>query len=184
MWQLRKPKGGVDEPLAIAVGPIQAVVPEVPSDKLLALKVSIHQKLLDRINLAMLDKLSRDQIEAEAGDIVLELLNQEDAALNSKERTKLVGDVLDELLGLGPLEPLLKDETITDILVNGHDTVFVERRGLLERVGTRFQDERHLLRIIQKIVSAVGRRIDESSPFVDAPRRWIACQCDHCPVGN
>ncbi|MFN5085107.1 MAG: CpaF family protein [Novosphingobium sp.] len=168
MWQLRKPKGGVDEPLAIAVGPIQAVVPEVPSDKLLALKVSIHQKLLDRINLAMLDKLSRDQIEAEAGDIVLELLNQEDAALNSKERTKLVGDVLDELLGLGPLEPLLKDETITDILVNGHDTVFVERRGLLERVGTRFQDERHLLRIIQKIVSAVGRRIDESSPFVDA----------------
>ncbi|NBW76975.1 MAG: CpaF family protein [Sphingomonadaceae bacterium] len=168
MWQLRKPKDAADEPLAIASAPNPLVAPEVPSDKLLSLKVTIHQKLLDRINLAMLDKLSREQIEAEAGDIVLELLNQEDAALNSKERSKFVSDVLDELLGLGPLEPLLKDETITDILVNGHETVFVERRGLLERVGTRFQDERHLLRIIQKIVSAVGRRIDESSPFVDA----------------
>src|SRR6185369_9198718 len=84
------------------------------------------------------------------------------------ERTDLIEDVIDELVGLGPLEPLLKDETINDILVNGHETVFVERHGLLERVATRFQDEKHLLRIIQKIVSAVGRRIDESSPFVDA----------------
>lgn len=168
MWQLRKPKDAADEPQAIAAVANPVTAPELASDKLLSLKVTIHQKLLDRINLAMLDKLSREQIEAEAGDIVLELLNQEDAALNSKERGKFVSDVLDELLGLGPLEPLLKDETITDILVNGHETVFVERRGLLERVGTRFQDERHLLRIIQKIVSAVGRRIDESSPFVDA----------------
>jgi len=79
-----------------------------------------------------------------------------------------VDEVLDELLGLGPLEPLLKDDTITDILVNGANNVFVERRGLLEKVSTRFQDDRHLLRIIQKIVSAVGRRIDESSPYVDA----------------
>ena len=169
MWQLRKPKdaeaAAPAPPPAVPAAPAEAAV---ATEKQLTLKVSIHQKLLDRINLAMLDKLSREQIEAEAGDIVLELLNQEDAALNAKERGKLVSDVLDELLGLGPLEPLLKDETITDILVNGHETVFVERRGLLERVGTRFQDERHLLRIIQKIVSAVGRRIDESSPFVDA----------------
>ncbi len=134
----------------------------------LALKSSIHRKLLDRINLAMLDKLSRAQIEAEVGEIVLGLLAQEDEALNAKERNQLVDEVLDELLGLGPLEPLLADDTITDILVNGFNTVFVERRGLLERVPTRFQDERHLLRIIQKIVSAVGRRVDESSPFVDA----------------
>src|SRR5690606_34903796 len=83
-------------------------------------------------------------------------------------RERLVGEVLDELLGLGPLEPLLADDTITDILVNGHKTVFVERNGLLEKAPARFQDERHLLRIIQKIVSAVGRRVDESSPFVDA----------------
>jgi pilus assembly protein CpaF len=137
-------------------------------EKLLTLKTSIHRKLLDRINLSMLERLSREQIEEEIGDIVLGLLIEEDAALNAAERKRLVGEVLDELLGLGPLEPLLADDSITDILVNGHKDVFVERFGLLERVSTRFQDERHLLRIIQKIVSAVGRRVDESSPFVDA----------------
>ncbi len=137
-------------------------------DKYLLLKTAIHRKLLDRINLGILEKLSRDQIQEEVGDIVLDLLVEEDAALNAKERTELVAEVLDELLGLGPLEPLLADETITDILVNGHKTVFVERNGLLEKETTRFQNERHLLRIIQKIVSAVGRRVDESSPFVDA----------------
>ena len=91
------------------------------------------------INLALLDKLSREQIEAEIGDIVMELLVEADEALNARERKQLVGEVLDELLGLGPLEPLLKDEGITDILVNGHKTVFVERNGLLEKVPTQFQ---------------------------------------------
>jgi pilus assembly protein CpaF len=138
------------------------------ADRLLSLKVSIHQALLDKINLSLLDKLPREQIESEVGDIVRSLLAEGHHVLNSQERAELVTDVLDELLGLGPLEPLLKDESITDILVNGPHTVFVERKGLLERIPTRFQDERHLLRIIQKIVSAVGRRIDESSPFVDA----------------
>lgn len=137
-------------------------------DRFVDLKVSIHRSLLDRINLAMLEKLSRDQIQGEIGEIVGELLEEQREPLNAREKAALVNDVLDELLGLGPLEPLLKDESITDILVNGHETVFVERGGVLEKVGTRFQDERHLLRIIQKIVSAVGRRIDESSPFVDA----------------
>lgn len=137
-------------------------------DRYLALKTSVHRKLLDMINLANLEKLSRAQVADEVGDIVLAILIEEDAALNSNERQRLVHEVLDELLGLGPLEPLLADETITDILVNGHRDVFVERNGLLERESTRFQDERHLLRIIQKIVSAVGRRVDESSPFVDA----------------
>ena len=136
--------------------------------KFLALKNTIHRKLLDAINLGNLDKMSRAQIKDEVGDIVLDLLVAEDAALNSQERERLLGEVLDELLGLGPLEPLLADETITDILVNGPNDVFVERYGLLERSPTRFKDERHLLRIIQKIVSAVGRRVDESSPFVDA----------------
>jgi pilus assembly protein CpaF len=138
------------------------------AEKYLALKTAIHRKLLDRINLGLLEKMSREQISDEAGDVILGLLVEEDAALNSRERQNLVGEVLDELLGLGPLEPLLADETITDILVNGYKNVFVERRGLLEKTATRFQDERHLLRIIQKIVSAVGRRVDESSPFVDA----------------
>jgi pilus assembly protein CpaF len=139
-----------------------------PTDKYLDLKTTMHRKLLDRINLNILEKLSRAQIEEEIGDIVLGLLVEENAALNARERQRLVSEVLDELLGLGPLEPLLADETVTDILVNGCKTVFVERYGLLERTPTRFQDERHLLRIIQKIVSAVGRRVDESSPFVDA----------------
>jgi len=141
---------------------------EVAIDRFLGLKTKIHRKLLDRINLSVLDKLSREQIQGEVGHLVLTLLVEEDAALNAKEREQLVDEVLDELLGLGPLEPLLADETITDILVNGHKAVFVERKGRLVKEATRFQDEQHLLRIIQKIVSAVGRRVDESSPFVDA----------------
>jgi pilus assembly protein CpaF len=137
-------------------------------DKHTDLKVELHQRLLDLINLQALEKMSREQIEAEVGDIVEEELNKQNHALNHAERKQLVGDVLDELLGLGPLEPLLKDPTITDILVNGHARVFVERYGVLESSPIRFKDERHLIRIIQKIVSAVGRRIDESSPLVDA----------------
>jgi pilus assembly protein CpaF len=132
------------------------------------LKVELHQRLLDLINLQALEQMSRAQIEDEVGDIVAEELAKQNHALNHAERKQLVGDVLDELLGLGPLEPLLKDPTITDVLVNGHAMVFVERYGVLEHSPVRFKDERHLLRIIQKIVSAVGRRIDESSPMVDA----------------
>ncbi|KJV04982.1 CpaF family protein, partial [Methylocucumis oryzae] len=132
------------------------------------LKVELHRRLLDLINLSALEKMSRQQIETEIGELVHEQLAQQKHALNHEERKQLVSDILDELLGLGPLEPLLEDNTITDILVNGPEVVFVERKGVLERVETRFKDERHLLRIIQKIVSAVGRRVDESSPFVDA----------------
>ncbi len=132
------------------------------------LKVDLHRRLLDLINLSALEKMTRPQIETEIGELVHEQLALQKHALNQDERKKLVADILDELLGLGPLEPLLQDHSITDILVNGHDVVFVERSGVLERVETRFKDERHLLRIIQKIVSAVGRRVDESSPFVDA----------------
>jgi pilus assembly protein CpaF len=124
--------------------------------------------LLGLINLSALDTMSREQIEDEVGDIVLEELDKQRHALNHAERKQLVDDVLDELLGLGPIEPLLKDATITDILINGHDNVFVERYGVLEPSAVRFKDERHLVRIIQKIVSAVGRRVDESSPMVDA----------------
>jgi pilus assembly protein CpaF len=171
MWQIRKPMAveqpapdeGMDRGVAERPAPVAG-----QKDNFLALKVQVHRDLLDEINLAQLDKLSRAQIETEVGDLVSEMLGRQHHALNSVERRTLVSEVLDELLGLGPLEPLLKDDTITDILVNGHNTVFVERRGVLEREETRFKDERHLLRIIQKIVSAVGRRIDESSPFVDA----------------
>ncbi len=110
-------------------------------DKHTELKVELHQRLLDLINLQALDQMSREQIEAEVGDIVAEELAKQNHALNHAERKQLVGDVLDELLGLGPLEPLLKDPTITDILVNGHDSVFVERYGVLEPSPVRFKDE-------------------------------------------
>ena len=124
------------------------------------LKVELHQRLLDLINLAALEDLSREQIQVEVGDIVAEQLAQQNHALNLAERKQLTADVLDELLGLGPLEPLLKDPTITDILVNGSNNVFVEQQGKLTRTPVRFKDDKHLLRIIQKIVSAVGRRVD------------------------
>ena len=141
---------------------------EAEDDKHTALKVELHQRLLDLINLSALETMTREQIQAEIGEIVHEQLSLQKHALNLAERKRLVSDVLDELLGLGPLEPLLKDESITDILVNGADAVFVERHGKLERSSVRFKDERHLLRIIQKIVAAVGRRVDEASPYVDA----------------
>ena len=170
LWSVKRPEDmeGIESRDLTQRTVVKVAQTLTPLDRMIDLKVSIHRSLLDRINLAALDKLSREQIQAEIGEIVGELLEDQREPLNSRERSALVLDVLDELLGLGPLEPLLKDETITDILVNGHETVFVERQGLLEKVATRFQDERHLLRIIQKIVSAVGRRVDESSPFVDA----------------
>ena len=152
--------------------PSQALVTqnaeEVQTKRSLELKVEIHRALLDKINLAALEKMTRGQIRDDIAVIVAELLAERQEPLNRGEREALVDDVLDELLGLGPLEPLLQDETITDILINGPKIAFVERFGVLERVPTEFKDDRHLMRIIQKIVSAVGRRIDESSPFVDA----------------
>lgn len=132
------------------------------------LMVDLHRGLIDRINLSALETMSRAQIGHETGELIQEMLAESDQALNASERRQLVDDVLDELLGLGPLEPLLKDPSITDIMVNTCDTVFVERQGRIEKVQTRFKDERHLLRIIGKIVSSVGRRVDESSPMVDA----------------
>src|SRR5262249_38239050 len=177
MWQVKKPAKGkaalkeestvsaLDEHRLVTLGDAGAVT---QGDKHTEVKVELPQRLLDVINLKALEKMSREQIEAEVGDIVAEELGKQNHALNHAERKQLVGDVLDELLGLGPLEPLLKDPTITDILVNGYASVFVERYGVLEPSPVRFKDERHLVRIIQKIVSAVGRRIDESSPLVDA----------------
>jgi pilus assembly protein CpaF len=174
MWQVRKPARSkqsdaevrsAEEMRIVTVGDAGAFANR---DTRTDLKLELHQRLLDLINLQALDQMSRQQIEAEVGDIVYEELSKQNHALNNAERKALVSDVLDELLGLGPIEPLLKDPTITDILINGHANVFIERYGVLERTAVRFKDERHLLRIIQKIVSAVGRRIDESSPMVDA----------------
>jgi pilus assembly protein CpaF len=174
MWQVRKPARAKhadaearseEEMRIVTVGDAGAFANR---DTRTDLKLELHQRLLDLINLQALDQMSRQQIEAEVGDIVYEELSKQNHALNNVERKALVSDVLDELLGLGPIEPLLKDPTITDILINGHSNIFIERYGVLERTSVRFKDERHLLRIIQKIVSAIGRRIDESSPMVDA----------------
>ncbi len=170
IWNVKKPEGpeATGESAGSNGAAVAAGGAQTSDDRKLRLKVSIHRNLLDKINLAALEQMSREQIHRDVAEIVGELLQSQSEPLNARERAELVDEVMDELLGLGPLEPLLDDETITDVLVNGANSVFVERRGLLEKVSTRFQDDRHLLRIIQKIVSAVGRRIDESSPYVDA----------------
>ena len=174
MWQVRKPSIVTATP--VAEPPLEDRRAQITGDpsafdqsnSRTELKVQLHQRLLDVLNLTALDQMSREQIGAEVGGIIAEELTRQNQPLNNVERQQLTVDVLDELLGLGPLEPLLKDPTITDILVNGPNKVFVERFGVLEQTATRFKDDKHLLRIIQKIVSAVGRRIDESSPMVDA----------------
>ena len=138
------------------------------TSKYTELKMTLHQRLLDMINLSVIDKMEPTEFRREIGEMVRELLLEENKPLNLTERTQLVDDILDELLGLGPLEPLLKDNTITDILCNTYEHVFIERAGRLELTPVQFKDNRHLLRIIDKIVSAVGRRVDESQPMVDA----------------
>lgn len=167
-WSIKRPSTSPASEVPPEPVEAQEDVEDAKMSSLLTLKISIHKVLLDRINLSALDKMPREQIRSEVAEIINEILAQKREALNRTERESLVDNVLDELLGLGPLEPLLQDESITDILVNGPHMVFIERNGLLQRTSTTFQDERHLMRIIQKIVSAVGRRIDESSPFVDA----------------
>ena len=132
------------------------------------IKSRVHHRLMDRLNLKMIDELEADVVRNEIGELVRELLLEEDIPLNLEEREKLVREVQDEVLGLGPLEPLLADGSVSDILVNTYKQIYVERRGMLERTAVRFQNDEHLLRIIDKIASSVGRRIDESSPMVDA----------------
>ena len=132
------------------------------------LKHELHQKLIEKLDLRTIEKLPRDQLRDELRGILSSLLQGTELPLNRAERENMVEELLDEVTGLGPLEPLLRDPSISDILVNTHRHVFVERGGVLERVPTTFQDDRHLLRVIDRIVSGVGRRIDESSPMVDA----------------
>src|SRR5260370_23641582 len=128
----------------------------------------MHLQIVEAINLSVIDQIDPEQFKREAGDVVRELLSREHVALTLSEKNKRTNDILDELLGLGPLEPLLKDPTVTDILVNTYKSVVVERHGRLEPTPVRFKDDKHLLRIINRIVAAVGRRIDESQPTVDA----------------
>lgn len=132
------------------------------------LKTRIHRKLLDRVDLAMMETMSPEQLREELKTMVERLLAEETLAINDAERKSLVRDIQHEVLGLGPLEPLMADPTISDILVNTYRQVYVERKGKLELTDVHFENEAHLLKIIDKIVSGVGRRVDESSPMVDA----------------
>ncbi len=132
------------------------------------LKAAIHRKLIQKLNLEKLTKLDREAVRAELTQVIESLVVNESTPMTFQERERLTQEVLDEVFGLGPLEPLLQDPTISDILVNTHKKVYIERAGLLELTPIQFRDDAHLMLIIDRIVSAIGRRIDESSPMVDA----------------
>ncbi|MGV0983664.1 MAG: CpaF family protein [Limnohabitans sp.] len=153
------------EPAADTVA--AAAVPAV-SGTYYALKTRLHQSLIAKIDLAAAETMPPDQLRSQLREVLLGLIADEAIPMNEHERRSLVSDLQHEVLGLGPLEPLLADPDISEIMVNGYDTVFVEKRGRIERVAIRFNDDTHLLKIIDKIVSRVGRRVDESSPMVDA----------------
>jgi pilus assembly protein CpaF len=133
-----------------------------------AVKSAIHRRLIQKLNLDRLTEINRDDVRREVGQILEALVVGESTPMNLQERERLAQEVLDEVFGLGPLEPLLADPTISDILVNGHKHVYIERKGMLEQTGIQFRDDTHLMTIIDRIVSAIGRRVDESSPMVDA----------------
>ena len=166
------PKPGIGRP---AVAPARPPAEAVAADKekkrkerLGELKQELHKRLLDNLNLAAIEQASEANLKAEIAAISAEALDEMSVALSKEDRTTLNQELYDEVMGLGPLEPLLKDESVNDILVNGPNRIFVERNGKLTLTDITFKDERHLLRIIDKIVSAVGRRVDESNPYCDA----------------
>ncbi|MEL7164214.1 MAG: CpaF family protein [Pseudomonadota bacterium] len=155
--------------------PQKAAAPVTPMDKerkrkerMGEIKLELHRALLDNLNLAALEHASEQELRQEISAISAEVLEEKNIILGREDRQTLNQELFDEVTGLGPLETLLKDETVNDILVNGPKQIFVERAGKLELTDITFKDERHLLRIIDKIVSAVGRRVDESNPYVDA----------------
>jgi pilus assembly protein CpaF len=133
-----------------------------------AIKAAIHRKLIQRLNLERVTQMGREAVRPEVAQIVESLAAEENTPMTLQERERLSTEVLDEVFGLGPLEPLLRDPSISDILVNTYKSTYIERHGLLERTNIQFRDDAHLMSIIDRIVSAVGRRVDESSPMVDA----------------
>jgi pilus assembly protein CpaF len=161
------------EPLANGANRTEEIAKPAEPNKLIRqdlidAKVRLHRKLIDDLNLALLERLSKEDLRRQITDIVSDYVRTERILLNAKELELFTNEVFDELTGLGPIEPLLKDPTVTDILINTHERVYVERFGQLEQVPVRFKDEGHVLRIVNKIVGAVGRRVDESQPMIDA----------------
>jgi pilus assembly protein CpaF len=144
------------------------IIPVAASEKHSELKSKVHRRLLQSLNSETLRLISKERLRGEIGQAVEKLLLQEKIPMTLPERDRIIEEILDEVFGFGPLEPLMKDPSITDILVNNFETVYVERRGTLQRVSIQFKDDKHLLHIIEKMVSAVGRRIDEANPIVAA----------------
>jgi pilus assembly protein CpaF len=142
--------------------------PAPPRSDYTTLKAAIHRKLIQKLNLERLTQLDNEAVRSELGEIIESLVAGEGMPMSLAEQESLAQDVLDEVFGLGPLEPLMRDPSVADILVNNAESVYVERRGMLEHTAARFRDNTHLMLIIDRIVSAVGRRVDESSPMVDA----------------
>ena len=138
------------------------------SNELQEIKARVHRKLINKLDLSKLENAEPAAVQNDVKKVISVLLDEENIPLNSLERETITGDVLNELFGLGPLEPLLADKTISDILVNGSRQVYIERRGKLEKVDVTFRNDAHLMQIIDRIVSRIGRRVDESSPMVDA----------------
>jgi pilus assembly protein CpaF len=143
---------------------------KVVTEEYFEIKTKIHSRLLDLLDLSLIDTLEHNLLRAEIKSLIARILNEDGirVPLNLTERERLFAEILDEVLGLGPLEPFLKDPTVSDILVNTYNHIYLERFGRLESTDGRFKDDAHLMKIIDKIVSAVGRRVDESSPMVDA----------------
>jgi pilus assembly protein CpaF len=137
-------------------------------ERLMDVRMQMHKRLLETLNLAAIDKASEADLRREIAAVTADGLQEIGIVLNKSERDDLVQELMDEVTGLGPLEPLLRDDDIADILINGHKQIFIEKSGKLTLSNVRFADEKHLLRVIDKIVSAVGRRVDESNPYVDA----------------
>ena len=159
------------EEAPVAAAPAQASSGQEVSpsrQKILDAKVQLHRKMLEEFNLVALEQLPRDQLVNEIHKFVSDYVNQERLALNNAELEEFVGTIVDEMTGLGPLEPLMRDPEINDILINGHENCFAEVKGVLQPIVIPFKDEAHLTRIVQKIVANVGRRIDESNPMCDA----------------
>ena len=142
--------------------------PESAGFDLLDAKLRVHAKLIDELDLSALDKMDDETMRRRVRGIIGDILRKEEMALSSAEEASFADAVMDEMTGLGPIEPLLKDDSISDILINGCNQVYVERHGKLQLAPVRFADNDHLLRIVQRIVAAVGRRVDESQPLVDA----------------
>lgn len=154
--------------IAAPASPVPRGVPEQAAFDLLDAKLRVHAKLIDELDLSALDKLDDDTMRRRVRGIISEIIRKEEMALSAAEEASFADAVMDEMTGLGPIEPLLKDDSIADILINGCNQVYVERRGKLQLAPVRFADNDHLLRIVQRIVAAVGRRVDESQPLVDA----------------